>query len=224
MMPPCPRRRYNPIKTYRQWPEPLRYCLYQRIVSKVKALIRQSKTVLTGFIFRLKAQGHTVEAVEFHLPLLAWCLVIMCLLRAEASSKPGPLFRSAIRLPQPECNRTWKAHLKNRAAKASVLKYNAALCWVLLCFHRTFYDAYYTKAQQVRRIIRDKTLAFFDQYDLVILPTTPTGAFEIGAKSENPIAMYLPPIFLPYRLTWRATRPFPYLLVKTPTICHSAYS
>ena len=57
------------------------------------------------------------------------------------------------------------------------------------------YDAYYTKAQQVRRVIQNKTFEILDQYDFILLPTTPGPAFEIGAKAADPIAMYLADIF-----------------------------
>ncbi len=57
-----------------------------------------------------------------------------------------------------------------------------------------YYDAYYTKAQKVRRVIQNRTKEIFSQYDFIILPTTPSTAFEIGAVSD-PIQMYLQDIF-----------------------------
>src|SRR5690606_24290726 len=58
-----------------------------------------------------------------------------------------------------------------------------------------FYDAYYTKGQQVRRFITDKTNEIFADYDFILTPTTPTVAFNIGEKASNPVAMYLADIF-----------------------------
>ena len=58
-----------------------------------------------------------------------------------------------------------------------------------------YYDAYYSKAQKVRREISDQTKALFANYDFVINPTTPTTAFELGGKITDPIAMYLADIF-----------------------------
>jgi aspartyl-tRNA(Asn)/glutamyl-tRNA(Gln) amidotransferase subunit A len=57
------------------------------------------------------------------------------------------------------------------------------------------YDAYYTKAQKVRRVIQDKTFAILKDYDFILLPTTPGPAFDLGAKASDPIAMYLADIF-----------------------------
>jgi aspartyl-tRNA(Asn)/glutamyl-tRNA(Gln) amidotransferase subunit A len=58
-----------------------------------------------------------------------------------------------------------------------------------------YYDAYYTKAQQVKALICDGFEAIFKGSDLIVLPTTPTAAFRIGEKIDDPIAMYLSDIF-----------------------------
>lgn len=59
----------------------------------------------------------------------------------------------------------------------------------------SYYDAYYTKAQQVRRLVRDETERVFARYDFLMMPTTPTPAFILGEKSADPLQMYLADIF-----------------------------
>jgi aspartyl-tRNA(Asn)/glutamyl-tRNA(Gln) amidotransferase subunit A len=54
-----------------------------------------------------------------------------------------------------------------------------------------YYEAYYGQAQKVRTIIRDEFAAALDQFDLLVSPTSPTVAFPLGARTENPLAMYL---------------------------------
>ena len=54
-----------------------------------------------------------------------------------------------------------------------------------------YYDAYYTKAQKIRRLIRDDFLNAFKNVDCILTPTTPTPAFKIGEKCNDPVAMYL---------------------------------
>jgi aspartyl-tRNA(Asn)/glutamyl-tRNA(Gln) amidotransferase subunit A len=54
-----------------------------------------------------------------------------------------------------------------------------------------YYDAYYLKAQQVRRLISDDFRNAFEQVDIIAGPTTPTTAFQKGAKTHDPVAMYL---------------------------------
>lgn len=58
-----------------------------------------------------------------------------------------------------------------------------------------FYDAYYNKAQQVRRLIKNDFVEAFKQVDVIMGPTTPTPAFPQGNNSDDPVAMYLEDIF-----------------------------
>jgi aspartyl-tRNA(Asn)/glutamyl-tRNA(Gln) amidotransferase subunit A len=58
-----------------------------------------------------------------------------------------------------------------------------------------YFDAYYLKAQKVRRLITDDFRAAFEKVDLLIGPTTPTPAFAIGAKVDDPVTMYLNDIY-----------------------------
>ena len=58
-----------------------------------------------------------------------------------------------------------------------------------------YYDAYYLRAQKVRTLIRDDFLKAFETVDAIVTPTSPTAAFKIGEKSEDPLQMYLSDIF-----------------------------
>jgi len=58
-----------------------------------------------------------------------------------------------------------------------------------------YYDAFYIKAQKVRRLIADDFAQAFDKVDVVMGPTTPTAAFALGAKTADPITMYLNDIY-----------------------------
>ena len=54
-----------------------------------------------------------------------------------------------------------------------------------------YYDAYYGTAQKVRTVIKREHEAVFENFDLIVSPTSPTVAFELGAKVDDPLAMYL---------------------------------
>jgi aspartyl-tRNA(Asn)/glutamyl-tRNA(Gln) amidotransferase subunit A len=58
-----------------------------------------------------------------------------------------------------------------------------------------YYDAYYAKAQKVRRMIREKIREIFQNNDLILMPTAPTTAFKIGQHTTNPVEMYLADLF-----------------------------
>ena len=63
------------------------------------------------------------------------------------------------------------------------------------CLSAGYYDAYYNKAQQVRRLIKQDFVSAFEEVDLILGPTCPNPAFEFGAKGDNPVAMYLEDIY-----------------------------
>lgn len=58
-----------------------------------------------------------------------------------------------------------------------------------------YYDAYYTKAQQVRRKLYEQTKLAFNEIDVLLMPVSPSTAFKIGEKSNNPVEMYLADIY-----------------------------
>ena len=58
-----------------------------------------------------------------------------------------------------------------------------------------YYDAYYLKAQKIRKIISNEFEFAFKEVDLILGPTTPDTAFKLGEKTNDPIAMYLSDVF-----------------------------
>jgi aspartyl-tRNA(Asn)/glutamyl-tRNA(Gln) amidotransferase subunit A len=58
-----------------------------------------------------------------------------------------------------------------------------------------YYDAYYLKAQQVRRLLAEEFLRAFAEVDAIVCPTAPTAAFKLGEKTGDPLAMYLADIY-----------------------------
>jgi aspartyl-tRNA(Asn)/glutamyl-tRNA(Gln) amidotransferase subunit A len=58
-----------------------------------------------------------------------------------------------------------------------------------------YYDAYYIKAQKLRRLIKNDFLAAFETCDAILTPTTPTAAFPQGERSDDPVSMYLNDVF-----------------------------
>jgi aspartyl-tRNA(Asn)/glutamyl-tRNA(Gln) amidotransferase subunit A len=58
-----------------------------------------------------------------------------------------------------------------------------------------YYDAYYAKAQKVRRLIQDKTAQLFKEYDFILTPTAPGPAYDLGNVETDPVVSYLADIF-----------------------------
>jgi len=58
-----------------------------------------------------------------------------------------------------------------------------------------YYDAYYSKAQKVRRLIKQDFVDAFESVDVILGPTSPSPAFQFGSKTKDPVAMYLEDIY-----------------------------
>ena len=59
------------------------------------------------------------------------------------------------------------------------------------CLSSGYYDAYYKKAQKVRTLIKEDFTKIFKEVDFLVTPTSPTTAFKIGQRTEDPLSMYL---------------------------------
>ncbi|ELR69732.1 Aspartyl-tRNA(Asn) amidotransferase subunit A [Fulvivirga imtechensis AK7] len=151
----------------------------------------KSKTVEA--IEKLKAEGHTVEAVDF--PLLDYLLPTYYILTtAEASSNLSRFdgVKYGYRSPNTTTLESMYKKTRTEGFGAEVKRRIMLGTFVLSA---SYYDAYYTKAQKVRRMIRDYTKKILSQYDFIVLPTTPTTAFKQGEHSEDPLEMYLADLF-----------------------------
>ncbi len=144
-------------------------------------------------IEKLRAVGHTVEAVDFDLlEYLVPCYYVIT--TAEASSNlsrySGILY--GYRSPS---STDLESTLKKSRSEGFGDEVKRRIMAGTFVLSSDYYEAYYSKAQKVRRIIANKTSELFASYDVVINPTTPTTAFELGGKISDPIAMYLADIF-----------------------------
>lgn len=135
----------------------------------------------------LKRNGHTVEPIEY--PLLEFVLPTYYILTtAEASSNLARYDGVKFGYRSPNTIDLESMYKRSRSEGFGEEVQRRILLGTFILSAR-YYDAYYTKAQKVRRIIRDKTLEIIKKYDFIALPTTPTTAFRIG-EIKNPLDMY----------------------------------
>lgn len=141
----------------------------------------------------LRAAGHTVEPVD--LSLLNYLLPTYYILTtAEASSNLSRF--DGVRYGYRDTSVTDLLSLyKKSRTEGFGAEVRRRILLGTFALSASYYDAYYTKAQQVRRLIREETERVFEQYDFLLSPTTPTPAFRIGEKTEDPLQMYLADIF-----------------------------
>lgn len=166
---------------------------YIRETLESEGLQPEIKKSMTTTIEKIKTAGHLVEAIDF--PLLEYFLPTYYILAtAEASSNLSRYdgVRFGYRSNQ---TRDLSSMYKKTRAEGFGKEVQRRILLGTFVLSARYYDAYYTKAQKVRRIIRYKTKEIFKQYDFIIMPTTPTTAFKLGEHTDNPIEMYLADIF-----------------------------
>ena len=143
---------------------------------------------------QLKADGHVVEPVNF--PLTDYIVPTYYILTtAEASSNlsryDGIRFGKNWHEADQDLATFYQQNRKN--GFGSEVKRRVMLGTFVLS--SGYYDAYYTKAQQVRRLLQRQTSLIFNDFDFIISPNAPSVAYKIDEKNQDKLAMYMGDIF-----------------------------
>lgn len=153
-----------------------------------REVVEKTETIISD----LKAKGHEVELVSF--PYLDYVVpAYYVLTTAEASSNLSRFDGVHFGYRSQEAKGVEETYKKSRSEGFGKEVKRRIMSGTFVLSHG-YYDAYYTKAQKVRRVLQDKTNEIFSQYDFIVLPTTPSTAFELNGV-KDPIQMYLQDIF-----------------------------
>ncbi len=155
------------------------------------------RTAIGNLMEQLKSEGHTIEPVDFnyidHVVPAYYVLTT-----AEASSNlsryDGVKFGHRTKKSTENLNDLYK-ETRSEGFGKEVKKRIMLGTFVL---STGYYDAYYAKAQQVRRLIVEKTNEVFKSYDLILMPTVPSPAFKFGEKSNDSVEMFLGDLYTVY--------------------------
>jgi aspartyl-tRNA(Asn)/glutamyl-tRNA(Gln) amidotransferase subunit A len=149
---------------------------------------------IAELIEQLRQDGHIVDPIEFDL-LNHIVPTYYVLTTAEASSNLSRFdaVRFGYRAPlvNSDLNDMYKA--SRSAGFGKEVQRRIMLGTFVLS--AGYFDAYFTKAQQVRRILFNKSVDVFGKYEAIISPTVPSTAFKIGEKSDDQVAMFLADIY-----------------------------
>lgn len=147
------------------------------------------KEIINKAIEKYRELGATVEEVSLDIAkyALATYYIIAC---AEASSNLGRFDGVRYTYRTGEFKNLKELYKKSRSEGfGTEVKRRIILGTYVLS--SGYYDAYYKKAQQVRTLVMKDFEEVFSKYDVILTPTSPTTAFNIGEKSNNPMEMYL---------------------------------
>jgi aspartyl-tRNA(Asn)/glutamyl-tRNA(Gln) amidotransferase subunit A len=151
------------------------------------------RAAIEGGIEKLRAAGAEIRKIS--LPHTRYAIpTYYVIATAEASSNLARFdgVRYGLRAPQSDTLATMYRRTRDLGFGAEVKRRILLGTYVL---SHGYYDAYYKKAQQVRRLLTEDFLAAFGEVDAILTPTAPTPAFKLGEKSDDPVAMYLADIY-----------------------------
>ena len=158
------------------------------------SLDKEIKENILTLIDSLQSNGHTVTEIDFD--LLEYVVpAYYVLTTAEASSNLNRYDGIRYGYQTKDNIKELTEFYKQTRSEGFGKEVQRRIMLGTFVLSSGYYDAYFSKAQQVRRMLVDKTEAIFAEYDAVIMPTSPTTAFTIGEKNSDSIAMYLADIF-----------------------------
>ena len=149
---------------------------------------------INRLIEQLKNDGHEVTALSFeYLDYIVPAYYILTTAEASSNLSRYDGVRYGYRSSKPSTDLTeFYKHNRSEGFGKEVKRRIMLGTFVL---STGYYDAYFAKAQKVRRKLVEKTELVFSEFDFILMPTSPTVAFKIGEKTDDPIAMYLADIY-----------------------------
>ena len=151
------------------------------------------RAAIESGIAALKTAGCSIKPVS--LPSTKYAIPTYYLVAtAEASANLARFdgVRYGYRSPESDTHSDMYSHSREEGFGAEVKRRILLGTYALSA---GYYDAYYGKAQQVRRLLAEEFLRAFTEVDAIVTPTTPTAAFKLGEKTGDPLAMYLADIY-----------------------------
>jgi len=149
---------------------------------------------MNNLIEQIKNEGHDVTALSFkYLDYIVPAYYILTTAEASSNLSRYDGVRYGYRSEKPSNDLTeFYKHNRSEGFGKEVKRRIMLGTFVL---STGYYDAYFTKAQKVRRKLVEKTQLVFSEFDFILMPTSPSVAFKIGEKTDDPIAMYLADIY-----------------------------
>ncbi len=170
-----------------------RFAYFRQALDHI-GLDKEMATQIKSFIEILKKNGHTVEPVEFNL-LDETIPTYYVLTTAEASSNLSRFDGVKYGYRATGEFDSLQAMYKQTRSEGFGKEVQRRIMLGTFVLSEGYFDAYYTKAQQVRQILCNTTKDILSKYDAILSPTVPSTAFKIGEKSNDSVAMYLADLY-----------------------------
>ncbi|MBO3700808.1 Asp-tRNA(Asn)/Glu-tRNA(Gln) amidotransferase subunit GatA [Roseivirga sp. E12] len=151
------------------------------------------KSALKGTIEKLKGNGHSVEKLDF--PLLDYALPTYYILTTAEASTNLSRYDGAHYGHRSKDTTDLESMYKFSRTEGFGEEVQRRIMLGTFVLSADYYDAYFTKAQKARQVIKEATDKILEEFDFIIIPTTPTTAFKLGQHQDNPLEMYMADLF-----------------------------
>lgn len=156
-------------------------------------LAPEIKASTEAAINTLQSKGHRVEEVSFD--LLEYLLPTYYILTTAEASSNLSRFDGVRYGHRSSEGKTLESMYKKSRMEGFGDEVIRRILLGTFVLSASYYDAYFTQAQKVRKLIRQKTEKLLETYDFLLSPTTPTTAFSLGENTQSPLEMYLADIY-----------------------------
>ena len=161
------------------------------------SLDREIKSSTLSLLKGLKEDGHEVQAIDFeYLDYVVPAYYVLT--TAEASSNLSRFDGVKYGYRDRSENIDLADFYKETRAKGFGKEVKRRILLGTFVLSAGYYDAYFTKAQKIRNLLVKRTELIFNEFDIILMPTSPVTAYRIGEKTDDPIAMYLADIYTVY--------------------------
>jgi aspartyl-tRNA(Asn)/glutamyl-tRNA(Gln) amidotransferase subunit A len=183
-----------PVKAYEPNTNKKYKIAYSKEAMESEGLAEDVRIAYQDLLAKLKADGHTIEEQSFpYLDYMVPCYYVLT--TAEASSNLSR-YSGMLYGQRSEKATDIESTFKKSRSEGFGVEVKRRIMTGTFVLSADEYDAYYAKAQKVRRVIKQESEKILGTYDFFLCPTTPTTAFDIGGDmSKDPIKMYLADIF-----------------------------
>jgi aspartyl-tRNA(Asn)/glutamyl-tRNA(Gln) amidotransferase subunit A len=144
-------------------------------------------------IKNLEAKGHEVTYINFD--LLDYLVPTYYVLTTAEASSNLSRFSGVVYGHRSPLSKDYDSTVKLSRTEGFGKEVKRRIMLGTFVLSSGYFDAYYTQAQKVRQLVKIRTEEILKSYDYILSPTSPTPAFKLGEKADNPIAMYLADIF-----------------------------
>ena len=159
-----------------------------------ESLHKDVRTSFSNLLEKLKDLGHDIKYID--MPILKYLVPAYYILTtAEASSNLARYDGIRYGYSERSKKKNWDELIKKTRAKGFGKEVKRRILLGTFVLSEGYYDNYYSKAQKVRRLVKEQTNKILQSSDFILLPTSPTVPFKLNKKHKDPTILYLQDVF-----------------------------